>query len=59
MNTGLAAVAAFFGWEGNRGSGMTLTLCHGLRDVVKSLRKGDEHYAYTPMEHGTLSSHLC
>jgi len=35
MNTGLEAVAVFFGWEGNRGSGMALTSCHGLRNVAQ------------------------
>jgi len=35
MNTGLEAVAVFFFWEGNRWSGMALTLCHGLLDVAQ------------------------
>ena len=40
------------GWEGNRRSGVTLTMCHRLQWFIHlrahALRKGHKHPAYTP-----------
>jgi len=40
------------GWEGNRRSGVALAIRHRLQWFIhlraQSLRKGDEHPAYTP-----------
>ena len=41
------------GWEGNRRSGVTLAMRHGLSGLsaygLKGLSKGDEHLAYAPV----------
>jgi len=44
------------GWEGNRSSGVTLAMRHGLSGLsaygLKGLSKGDEHLAYAPFSYG-------
>jgi len=50
------------GWEGNRRSGVTLAMCHGLSGLstygLSGHRKGDEHFAYTPEGHSMLYLYL-
>ena len=45
-------------WEGNRGSGVALTVRHRLQWFIHllahELRKGEEHPAYTPCAVRTL-----
>ena len=45
-------------WEGNRRSGVGLAMRHRQQWYyhlrAHGLRKGDEHPAYTPVEHGTV-----
>jgi len=49
MSTGQGAVAALFGWDGNR-IGLSLTsqtLWHIYLYELSDLSKGDEHHIYT------------
>jgi len=47
------------GWEGNRRSGVTLAMRHGLSGLstygLKGLRKGDERPTYAPLGYGTFT----
>ena len=50
------------GWEGNRRSGIALAMCHRLQRLIHlrahSLKKWDEHPAYTFCGEGTLHLYL-
>jgi len=49
-------------WEGNRRSGVTLAMCHGLSGLSAygpdGHRKGDEHPADAPERQGMLYLYL-